>query len=118
MKNEIMIEYLTYDQMEEKVNTKGHVVINVTADWCTQCENFKKDLPELIDIAFNKGINIYNIKMENGKEEFFNKYNFQLIPYTLIFTNSQYVGGNIFDKKLYISLLDILSEIKSEELLK
>lgn len=94
-----------------KLQGSGHILINALADTCPACQAFKEDLPELTILAKNKGIQVYNIKAEDSNKEFFEQYKMETLPYTFVFSNSEFVGGDSFDKNSYSQLLNALGEI-------
>jgi len=94
-----------------KLQGSGHILINSLADACPACTAFKQDLPELSGLAKNKGIQVYNIKAEDSNKEFFELYKSETIPYTFVFSNGEFVGGDSFDKTSFTVLLNALGEI-------
>ena len=94
-----------------KLQSSGHVLINSLADTCPACSAFKEELPSLIQLAKSKGIQVYNIKADNTNVEFFEKYQCETLPYTFVFSNGEFAGGDSFDKDSYQQLLSALGEI-------
>lgn len=94
-----------------KLQGSGHILINALADTCPACQAFKQDLPDLVAIAQTKGIQVYNIKAEDSNKEFFEKYQSETIPYTFVFSNGEFVGGDSFDKTSFGALVNALGEI-------
>ena len=95
----------------DKSKLSGHVLVNTLADTCPACADFKEDLPSLIDLAKAKGIQVINIKAEDSNKEFFEQYKCETLPYTFVFANGEFVGGDSFDKDSYSQLLGALGEI-------
>jgi thiol-disulfide isomerase/thioredoxin len=95
----------------DKSKQFGHVLVNTLADTCPACQAFKSDLPDLINDAKAKGVQVINIKAEDSNKEFFEKYQCETLPYTFVFANGEFVGGDSFDKNSFSQLLTALSEV-------
>jgi thiol-disulfide isomerase/thioredoxin len=94
-----------------KLQGSGHILVNALADTCHACAAFKEDLPELTTIAKSKNIQVYNIKAEDSNKEFFEQYKCETLPYTFVFANNEFVGGDSFNKDSFEHLLNALGEI-------
>ena len=94
-----------------KSKLSGHVLINTLADVCPACQAFKEDLPPLIDLAKSKGVQVINIKADDSNKEFFEQYKCETLPYTFVFSNGEFVGGDSFAKESYSHLINALGEL-------
>lgn len=94
----------------EKSKMSGHILINTLADECPACQAFKEDLPPLISLAKSKGLQVVNLKAEDSNKEFFELYKCETLPYTFVFANGEFVGGDSFDKNSFSHLLTALGE--------
>lgn len=109
-----MINTIGFSQAQDalsKIKGSGHILVNALADACPACAAFKEHLPILIEEAKAKGVQVYNIKADNDNKEFFEKYQCETLPYTFVFSNGEFVGGDSFDKDSYSQLLNALGEI-------
>lgn len=95
----------------DKLKSGGHVLINTLADVCPACQAFKDELPPLISLAKIKGIQVFNLKAEDSNKDFFEQYKCETLPYTFVFSNGEFVGGDSFDKTSFSALLNALGEI-------
>lgn len=94
-----------------EIKNSGHILINALAETCPACQSFKDDLIDLVSLAKNKNINVINLKTEQENEEFFKLYQCETLPYTFVFANGEFVGGDSFNKESFTHLLNALSEI-------
>jgi thiol-disulfide isomerase/thioredoxin len=109
-----MINTIGFSQAQDalsKIKGQGHILVNALADTCLACAAFKEHIPTLSDLAKSKGVQVYNIKADNDNKEFFEKYQCETLPYTFVFNNGEFVGGDSFDKDSYAQLLGALGEI-------
>jgi len=85
-------------------------LVNALAQGCPHCEVFKQHIPELTEQAKALGIDVFNIEGKEENREFFEKYGNETIPYTFVFDNGKFVGGDSFDKNSFVMLINALSE--------
>lgn len=108
--NDAELNYITnidFNNLEKN----GHIIINALADWCSACSEFKKDIPELKEIANINYVKMFNMKVDPINESFFEKYNCETLPYTFVFSNGQFVGGDSFNKDTATQLLIALGGV-------
>lgn len=95
----------------DRIKNTGHVLVNAMAETCPACQSFKENLPPLVSLAKSKNIQVINLKTEQENEEFFKLYQCETLPYTFVFANGQFVGGDSFDKDSFSHLLNALGEV-------
>lgn len=95
----------------EQIKNKGHVLINALAETCPACQDFKQKLSPLISLAKNKNIHVINLKVEQDNEEFFKLYQCETLPYTFVFADGEFVGGDSFNDESFSQLIGALGEI-------
>lgn len=83
-------------------------VVNALAEFCQHCQALKDKLPELEKKAHELGIAMYNIEAIEENKEFFEQYQNETLPYTFIFDNGSFVGGDSFDAAKLEELLTVL----------
>lgn len=83
-------------------------VVNALAEFCHHCQALKEHLPELEKKAQELGISMYNIEAIEDNKAFFELYQNETLPYTFIFDNGQFVGGDSFNSDQLSELLTVL----------
>jgi len=84
-------------------------IVNAIAEHCPHCVTLKESLPALEETANALGISLYNIEATEENREFFETYQNESLPYTFVFDNGNFVGGDSFDAAKLEELLHILS---------
>jgi thiol:disulfide interchange protein len=107
------LDFITQTDFEN-LDKKGHIVINALADWCTACGEYKKDIPELKELAETNYVKMFNMKVDPINESFFEKYKCETLPYTFVFANGEFVGGDSFNKDSASQLLMALGGVIPE----
>lgn len=83
-------------------------VVNALAEFCQHCQALKDKIPELEQKAHDLGIAMYNIEVIEDNKAFFEEYQNETVPYTFIFENGKFVGGDSFDSDKLSELLTVL----------
>jgi len=83
-------------------------LVNALADLCQHCQELKKHLPELEAHANSLGVSMYHIEVNEENKAFFEAYQNETIPYTFVFDNGNFVGGDSFDKNSLLNLINAL----------
>lgn len=100
------INYITYNQFEELLNKNKYLLVNLLADGCHHCDNFKKELPKLQEISKKNKVEMVNIKFAEENAPFFEKYASIIdehkisFPSTFVFVDKKFISwgsGNSID---------------------
>lgn len=83
-------------------------IVNALAEFCEHCQKLKEHLPELEKKAHELGIAMYNIEAIEDNKEFFEQYQNETLPYTFVFDNGSFVGGDSFDAEKLKELIQVL----------
>lgn len=114
MDESVEIKFSTKEEARALVEAGGHVLVNAFADWCPHCQELKSKMPDLIALALAQGIKLVHIRAEKENEEFFAEYKNETLPYTFVFADGQFVGGDSFDENGYRELLHALAGVSTE----
>lgn len=83
-------------------------VVNAVADGCPHCKVLKEHLGSLEQKAQELGIAMYTIEAIEENKEFFERFQNETLPYTFIFNNGNFVGGDSFNAEQLEELLTVL----------
>jgi thiol:disulfide interchange protein len=82
-------------------------LVNIYAIWCPHCQDLKKAIPDIQrDYPSVKILHLEATSKDN--EEFLKSHGFETLPYTLVFDEGEFKGGDSFNGETLRELLLML----------